>query len=94
MDPSPEVPLPYRIVAQMQERNRLFAFPLEQLAEEYGAVPTGPAGWDIRVPCRGTGRVPDYTITVKRLRTGEAGVFPDHITTRVTTPWIFSAGRA
>jgi len=44
MDPSPEVPLPYRIVALMQERDRLFAFPLEQLAEEYGAVPAGAVG--------------------------------------------------
>ena len=34
MDPSPEVPLPYRIVALMQEWNHLFAFPLEDLAEE------------------------------------------------------------
>jgi len=38
MDPSPEVPLPYRIVALMQERNRLFAFPLEDLAEEIRAT--------------------------------------------------------
>jgi hypothetical protein len=29
-----EIPLPYRIIALMQERNRLFAFPLEDLAEE------------------------------------------------------------
>ena len=32
MDPSPEIPIPYRIVALMQERNRLFAYPLEQMA--------------------------------------------------------------
>jgi len=38
MDPSPEVPLPYRIVALMQERNRLFAYPLEDLAEEVRAT--------------------------------------------------------
>jgi uncharacterized protein len=29
-----EIPIPYRIVALMQERNRLFAYPLEQLAME------------------------------------------------------------
>lgn len=34
MHPSAEVPLPYRIVALMQERNRLFAYPLERLAIE------------------------------------------------------------
>ncbi len=32
------IPLPYRIVALMQERNRLFAFPLEQMAEEIKAT--------------------------------------------------------
>ena len=34
MDVSEGIPLPYRIIALMQERNRLFAFPLEDLAEE------------------------------------------------------------
>jgi uncharacterized protein len=33
-----DFPLPYRIVALMQERNRLFAFPLEHLAEEIRAT--------------------------------------------------------
>jgi hypothetical protein len=33
-----EVPLPYRIIALMQERNRLFAYPLEQLAGEIRAT--------------------------------------------------------
>jgi Fe-S-cluster containining protein len=33
-----DIPLPYRIVALMQERNRLFAFPLEHLAEEIRAT--------------------------------------------------------
>nr|WP_319376536.1 YkgJ family cysteine cluster protein [uncultured Methanoregula sp.] len=34
MKPAPDIPLPYQIVALMQERNRLFAFPLERLAIE------------------------------------------------------------
>ena len=33
-----DIPIPYRIVALMQERNRLFAFPLERLAEEVRAA--------------------------------------------------------
>jgi Fe-S-cluster containining protein len=32
MNGSPDVPIPYRIVALMQERNRLFSYPLGQLA--------------------------------------------------------------
>ncbi len=38
MDLSQNVPIPYRIVALMQERNRLFAFPLEDLVEEIRAT--------------------------------------------------------
>lgn len=38
MDSFPYVPLPCRIVALMQERNRLFAFPLEDLTEEIRAT--------------------------------------------------------
>lgn len=34
---SADVPLPYRIVALMQERNRLFAYPLEQIAADIWA---------------------------------------------------------
>ena len=29
---SKDIPIPYRIVALIQERNRLFAYPLEQMA--------------------------------------------------------------
>lgn len=32
MKPVPDVPIPYRIIAMIQERNRLFTFPLEHLA--------------------------------------------------------------
>jgi len=34
MTPAHDVPIPYRIVALMQEQNRLFAYPLERLAIE------------------------------------------------------------
>jgi len=34
MGAPPEIPIPGRIIALMQERNRLFAFPAEQLARE------------------------------------------------------------
>ena len=34
----PDIPVPYRIIALMQERNRLFAFPLEHLADEIRAA--------------------------------------------------------
>ncbi|WP_321505026.1 YkgJ family cysteine cluster protein [uncultured Methanoregula sp.] len=34
MNPAPDVSIPYRIVALMQERNRLFAYPLEQIASD------------------------------------------------------------
>ena len=32
------VPIPYRFIAMMQERNRLFAYPLERLADEIRAT--------------------------------------------------------
>ncbi len=46
MTGSAEIPLPYRIVALMQERNRLFAYPLEQIAadiwaEKFGCICCG-----------------------------------------------------
>ncbi|MDP3563536.1 MAG: YkgJ family cysteine cluster protein [Methanoregula sp.] len=46
MSPSPEVPIPYRIVALMQERNRLFAYPLEQMASDI---------WSTRFRCTSCG---------------------------------------
>ncbi|MDD3135180.1 MAG: YkgJ family cysteine cluster protein [Methanoregula sp.] len=38
MDSSCGVPIPYRIIALMQERNRLFAYPMEHLAGEIKAT--------------------------------------------------------
>lgn len=38
MTSAEEIPLPYRIIALMQERNRLFAYPLERLAIEIWAT--------------------------------------------------------
>lgn len=38
MNTAPYVPLPYRIVALMQERNRLFAYPVERLGIEIRAT--------------------------------------------------------
>lgn len=38
MDVPPEVPIPYRIVALLQERNRLFAYPLDQMASDIWAA--------------------------------------------------------
>ena len=38
MDSSCGVPIPYRIIALIQERNRLFAYPVEQLAGEVKAT--------------------------------------------------------
>ncbi|MDO9034753.1 MAG: YkgJ family cysteine cluster protein [Methanoregula sp.] len=46
MDPSPDVPLPFRIVALMQERNRLLAYPLEQMASDI---------WSTRFRCTACG---------------------------------------
>ncbi len=46
MEPSLDVPLPYRIVALMQERNRLFAYPLEQMAGDI---------WSARFRCTSCG---------------------------------------
>ena len=41
---SPTVPIPYRIIALVQERNRLFAYPLERLAGEIKAIGFGCSG--------------------------------------------------
>lgn len=41
-----EIPIPYRIIAMMQERNRLFAFPLEQVAGDI---------WSSRFQCTSCG---------------------------------------
>ena len=38
MTPDKEIPLPYRIIALMQEQNRLFAFPVEKMAAEIRAT--------------------------------------------------------
>jgi len=46
MDPSLDVPLPYRIVALLQERNRLFAYPLERVASDI---------WSARFRCTSCG---------------------------------------
>jgi hypothetical protein len=46
MNPSPDVPLPYRIVALLQERNRLFAYPLERVASDI---------WSARFRCTSCG---------------------------------------
>lgn len=44
MESSQDIPLPYRIVALMQERNRLFAYPIERLAIEIWATKFHCAG--------------------------------------------------
>lgn len=41
------IPVPYRIVALIQERNRLFTYPLEQVAGDI---------WSTRFRCKGCGR--------------------------------------
>lgn len=46
MEPSLDVPLPYRIVALLQERNRLFAYPLERVASDI---------WSARFRCTSCG---------------------------------------
>jgi uncharacterized protein len=38
MDSSAEVPIPYRIIALMQERNRLFAYSLQRLAADIKSI--------------------------------------------------------
>mgnify|MGYP001185071201 CR=1 FL=1 len=43
---APIVPIPYRIIALMQEQNRLFAYPLERLAIEI---------WSTKFRCNGCG---------------------------------------
>jgi uncharacterized protein len=48
-----EIPIPYRIVALMQERNRLFAYPLEQVAGDI---------WSSRFRCTSCGACCTRTI--------------------------------
>jgi hypothetical protein len=46
MTAAQDIPIPYRIVALVQERNRLFAYPLEQMAGDI---------WSAKFRCKGCG---------------------------------------